>query len=261
MSKSLIPAQRQELILNYLTTHKIVRMDELYPFLDISEATLRRDLKRLEEDGVIELTHGGAIFNQRMTVETEYLQRAQRKTEEKRQIGQLAASLIDEGDVVFINSGTTSSQVIRHIRSSSSITIFSNNVSAALEMSYSTTRYYLIGGEFQPNSISVAGMFAFDNLNQVYADKSIIGVDGISLAHGCTVPTDSEAEVVRLMLERTKGKIIIVADSSKWGVVANYQIATINDINLLVTDENIDPLTVEALKSHSVDCLIAFPTE
>jgi DeoR family fructose operon transcriptional repressor len=257
MSKSLIPAQRRERIQEYLAIHKIVRMDELVKMLDTSEATVRRDLEWLEHDGILERTHGGAILSQRMTLEPEYIQRASTNPEEKRMIGELAASLISDGEVVFINSGTTTAQVIRHIRGEAGITVFTNNLMAVIEIGNSGFYPYLIGGEFQPHSNSVAGRFAIDNLRQVYADKTIIGVDGISLIHGCTVPSNAEAEVIKLMIERTKGEIFIVADHTKWGVVSNFQIAIIDEIDKLITDAQIDPLTLESLASHSVEILVA----
>jgi DeoR family fructose operon transcriptional repressor len=257
MSKPLIPAQRRERIQEYLVIHKIVRMDDLYTLLDTSEATVRRDLEWLEREGVVERTHGGAILNQRLTLEPEYFQRAQKHPEEKRLIGELAASLIEDNDVVFINSGTTTTQVIRHLRSASGITVFSNNVYAALEVGEAGFKHNLIGGEFQPHSNSVTGRFAIDNLSQVYADKVILGVDGVSLKYGCTVPSNAEAEVVRQMIERTRGQIIIVADHSKWGVVSNFQIASIDEIHIFVTDQAIDSSSRESLFAHSVESLIA----
>jgi DeoR family fructose operon transcriptional repressor len=257
MSKSLIPAQRRERIQEYLAIHKIVRMDELYNMLDASEATVRRDLEWLERDGVLERTRGGAILNQRMTYEPEYIQRAAKNPEEKRLIGELAASLIADGEIVFINSGTTTAQVIRHIRSDAGIVVFTNNLAAILETGDGGIEKYLIGGEFQPHSNSVAGRFATDNLRQVYADKTILGVDGISLLHGCTVPSDAEAEVIKLMIERTKGDIIVVAYHTKWGVVSNFQITSIDKINKLVTDVHIDPSTLESLSPYPVEILIA----
>jgi DeoR family fructose operon transcriptional repressor len=257
MSKPLIPAQRRERIQEYLASYKIVRMDDLCSMLETSEATVRRDLEWLERTGIVERTHGGAILNQRLTLEPEYLQRKQKHPEEKRAIGALAASLIEDNDVVFINSGTTTTQVIRHIRDNAGITVFSNNVYAALEQGDAGFKHYLIGGEFQPHSNSVAGRFAVDNLRQVYANKAILGVDGVSLVNGCTVPSNLEAEVIKQMIERTRGKVFIVADSSKWGVVANYQVATINGFDKLITDEGFDPTAIEDLTAASVECLIA----
>jgi DeoR family fructose operon transcriptional repressor len=234
-------------------------MDDLYTLLDASEATVRRDLEWLEHSGVVERTHGGAILNQRLTLEPEYLLREQKHIEQKRWIGAMAASLIEDNDVVFINSGTTTTQVIRHIRANAGITVFSNNVNAAIEVGEAGFTQQLIGGEYQPHSNSVAGRFAIENLRQVYANKAILGVDGVSLLNGCTVPSNLEAEVTKQMIERTRGKIFIVADSSKWGVVANFQIATINQIDKLITDEGFDPASIEALTAASVECLIASP--
>ena len=257
MGKPLIPAQRRERIQEYLAVHQIARIADLCVLLETSEATIRRDLEWLEAEGILERTHGGAIVNQRLTSEPEYLLRVQKNPEEKRQIGALAASLIEDGDIVFINSGTTTTQVIQQIRSNANISVFTNNLNAALELGEAGFQHHLLGGEYQPRSKSTAGRFAIENLRQVYADRVIIGVDGISLKHGCTVPTNAEAEVIRAMIERTKGQVIVVADHSKWGVVSNFQIASIDEVDKLVTDEKFDPSAIEELTEHDVETMIA----
>jgi DeoR family fructose operon transcriptional repressor len=257
MGKPLIPAQRRERIQEYLAVHQIVRTADLMDLLETSEATVRRDLEWLEKKGILERTHGGAILNQRVIFEQEYQQRAQHFPEEKKLIGELAASLIEEGDIVFINSGTTATQVFQHIRRDLRITVFTNNVNAALELGDPGFHYYLIGGEFQPRSNSLAGRFALDNLNLVFANKVILGVDGISLKHGCTVPTNAEAEVVRRMIDRTKGQVIVAADHSKWGAVSNFPVANIEEVDKFVTDEGFAESAVEDLTEHSIETLIA----
>jgi DeoR family transcriptional regulator, fructose operon transcriptional repressor len=257
MSKPLIPAQRRERIQEYLAIHQIARSADLCDLLETSEATVRRDLEWLEQKGVLERTHGGAILSQRMIFEQEYQQRAQHHPEEKRRIGELAASLIEEGDIVFVNSGTTATQVLQHIRRDLSVAVFTNNVSAIVDIGDPGFHYYLTGGEFQSRSNSLSGGLALDNLGLIYANKAILGVDGVSLKHGCTVPTDLEAEVVRRMIERTKGQVIVVADHSKWGVVSNFQVANINEVDKLVTDEGFSKSAVEDLAGHSIEVLMA----
>lgn len=237
--------------------NKIVRTVDLCEILDASEATVRRDLEWLEKEGILERTHGGAIANQRMIYEPEYPQRAQRLPEEKRRIGGLAASMIEKGDIVFLNSGTTTTQVIHQIQNDASISVFTNNLSSVLEASEPGFHHFLIGGEFQPRSNSLAGRFAIENLDHVFANKAILGVDGISLKHGCTVPSNDEAEVIRQMISHTKGEIIIVADHSKWGVVSNFQIATIDEIDRLITDKEFDPSAFESLSTHGVEISIS----
>lgn len=257
MGKTLIPAQRREKIQEYLSVHKIARTSDLMGMLEASEATVRRDLEWLEQKGILERTHGGAILNQRVTFEQEYQQRLKNFPEEKKRIGKLAASLIEDGDIVFINSGTTATQVLQHIPHNPHITIFTNNVSALVDIGDPGFHLHLTGGEFQARSNSLAGRFALDNLGLVFANKAILGVDGISLKHGCTVPTNPEAEVVRKMIEHTKGPVIIVTDHSKWGTVSNFPVATMDEVDKLVTDEGLGRSSIKDLSAYSVEVLVA----
>jgi DeoR/GlpR family transcriptional regulator of sugar metabolism len=257
LSKPLIPAQRRELIQEYLLRHKIATNSSLSALLDVSEATIRRDLEVLEEEGVLERTHGGAVLRLSTPVEPEYLLRAQRFTEEKQLIGAAAAAMIEDGDIVFINSGTTTTQIIRHIRRDADIMVITNNLSAALEVGTVDYELVLLGGTFQNKSNSVAGSFTYNNLNTVYATKSFIGVDGINLKYGWTVPSHSEAEVMRLMMARTLGPVAAVSDHSKWGNVANFEVARIEQIHRLITDAGISPQANTALTGRSVEVIRA----
>lgn len=257
MSKNLIPAQRRERIQTHLAKNKIVTTAELCNMLNVSEATVRRDLEWLEEEGILERAHGGAVLSQRIQLEPEYLQRAQRHPEEKRLIGMVAAAQIEDGDIVFINSGTTTTQIIRYIRKDADVTVITNNLSAALEVGEIGFELILVGGSFQPKSNSVAGRFAIQNLGQIYANKAFIGVDGISLKHGCTVPSNAEAEIIRLMIERTQGPISVIADHSKWGVVSNFEVARIEEIHKIITDEGLGEHARISLADYSVEIVVA----
>ena len=257
MSKNLIPAQRRERIQEYLAIHKIVPSIELSSLLDVSEATIRRDLEWMEGEGILTRTHGGAILNQRLQLEAEYQQRAQRNVEEKRLIGALAATLIEDGDMVFVNSGTTTTQLIRNIRGGAAITVITNNLVAALEIGEAGFDVVLVGGTFQPRSNAIAGRFAIENLSSLYANKAFIGVDGITLKHGFTVPANAEAELVRVMLDRTNGPVIVLADHSKWGVVSNFQIARLDQVQKLVVDDKFPATGRDALREHNIDILVA----
>ncbi len=257
MSKSLIPAQRRERIQAFLAIHRIARLSDLSEFLDASEATIRRDLERLEEEGVIERTHGGAMLSQHLELETEYQHRAQMFAEEKRLIGKMAASLVQDGDTIFLNSGTTTTQILRHLPVDADITVITNNLFAVAEIGEVGYELILVGGAFQPKLKSVAGRFSGSNLSQVYADKAFIGVDGINVKYGCTVPSIAEAEHDRMMIERTHGKVYIAADHSKWGMIANFEIAQIDQIHAIITDSQLDPAAQVALRARSVEIILA----
>jgi DeoR family fructose operon transcriptional repressor len=255
--KALIPAQRRDRIREYLIRNKIATNSMLSELLDVSEATIRRDLELLEEEGFLERTHGGAVLRVSIPVEPEYLLRAQSHTEEKQVIGARAAALIKDGDIVFINSGTTTTEIIRNIRQDADVMVVTNNLSAAMEVGSVNYQLILLGGNFQHKSNSVAGRFTYDNLNTLYATKSFIGVDGFNLKYGWTVPSNAEAEVIRLMMARTLGPVTAVADHSKWGNVANFEIARIEQIHRLITDEYLNAQACAALAGRAVEVILA----
>lgn len=253
MTKTLIPAQRRKRIQEFLELHQIAQSALLSEMLQVSEATVRRDLAWLEQQGVVERTHGGAALNQRMQMEPTYTHSAQTHPDEKRAIGAWAASLVEDGDTIFINSGTTTTQVIRHIRGRANVTVITNNVGAALEAQDADFELILVGGSFRSRANSVAGHFATEVLRRIYASKAFIGVDGISLKYGCTTPISAEAEIARLMIERTQGAVTLVADHSKWGVVSNFEIVPLDQVQTLITDEGLSASARTGLAIRSIN--------
>ena len=257
MSKQLIPAQRREQIQEYLSQHKVASSSDLSKLLGVSEATVRRDLEWLENAGILTRTHGGAILTQQLLVEPAYAKRTQHQVNEKRAIGRLAASLIQDGDIVFTNSGTTTTQLIQHINPGLDISLITNNLAAVMEIGEIDYELILLGGEFQPKSRSAAGRFAIENLAQIYADKAFIGVDGISPEHGCTVPSNSEAEVIKMMVAHTKGPVCILADHSKWGLVSNFIVAELGQFQQLISDPGLPADSRQSLQEFSIEVLAA----
>jgi DeoR/GlpR family transcriptional regulator of sugar metabolism len=255
--KQLIPAQRREQIQEYLGQYKVVSNSDLSELLDVSEATVRRDLEWLEGAGLLSRTHGGAVLSKQLQIEPEYAKRSQRKVSEKRAIGKLAASLILEGDIVFVNSGTTTTQLIHQLQPDIDTSLITNNLAGVSEIGDIGYELILLGGKFQPKSRSTAGRFAMENLSQIYADQAFISVDGISPEHGCTVPSSSEAEVVKMMLERTNGPVSILADHSKWGLVSNFEVAKFGNFQRLITDQGLSTETLQSLSVLPIEVLIA----
>jgi len=257
MSKQLIPAQRREMIREYAETHQIIRSVDLSDLLDVSEATVRRDLEWLESAGALERTHGGAILSQQLRGEPEYQSSAQARPAEKRRIGAAAAALVDDGDVIFVNSGTTATQVIRQLNPALRVTVVTNNVSAALEVQEDGFEVILLGGVLRPRANSVVGQYALDTLEHIYANKTFVGVNGISPKYGCTVPIPADADLIRRMIQRTHGLVTVVADSSKWRTASNFEAASLDQIHCLVTDEGLDAAGRAELEARSIRVIIA----
>ncbi|MBN1263981.1 MAG: DeoR/GlpR transcriptional regulator [Anaerolineales bacterium] len=260
MSKNLIPVQRRQQILEYLQQHHTARSSDLRDMFESSEATIRRDLEWLEKHGYVERTHGGAILVQRMQHEALYSASARAFPEEKRRIGILAASLVQNGETIFLNNGTTTTEVLLALQMRQDLdqlTVFTNNVSAAIAAQESPFEIILLGGHFRPRSHSLVGRFAADVLRQVFAHRVILGADGVGLRHGCTSPISQEAEIGRLMIERCLGPTMIVIDHSKWGVIAPYQVATIEQIDILVTDSKLPDDSHKGLEKLDIELLVA----
>lgn len=256
MAPDYIPAERRELIYKLLSERGLVTVSELKALLKVSEITVRRDLDILEGRGFLERTHGGAISTRRMKTEPVYAQKDQSEREGKVAIGRAAAALVQEGDTVLVNSGSTSLQVIRHILTPG-VRIVTSNVGAVLEAGRSEIETILVGGVYRPQSNSLVGGFASLALQQVYGSKAIIGVDGISFKYGLTTPIHQEAEVAAAMIQRTRGQVIVVADHTKIGVVSNFVTAQIDEVDVLVTDEDLDPEYRSEFEGAGVKIVVA----
>lgn len=258
-----IPAQRRNEILYHLKKNQFVRSSTLSEIMCVSEATIRRDLEVMEKEGIIERTHGGAIVSQHMHAEPAFESSSESQFNEKDAIGATAASLVRSGDTIFINFGTTNTQVARHLKTRTeleNVTIVTNNISVLLELQYTPSfNIILLGGNYRSHSHSLVGMLTMKSLEGIFASKAFIGVDGISLKHGCTTPVETDAEISQKMIENTNGQIIIVADNSKWGVVSSYKVTSLNKISTLITDFNISPDAIKILQSIPIEVIIANP--
>jgi len=250
-----IPAERQGVIADLVKTNGVVSVAQLSLRLKVSEITIRRDLDILERRGLLERTHGGAIGIRRVNTEPLYDQKNRSERAEKVAIGKAAAALIQDGDTVLVNSGSTSLQAILQIRGENT-RIVTSNVGAVLEPPEGP-ELLLIGGVYRVRSNSVVGMFASLSLSQVYGTKAIIGVDGISSKYGLTTPIQQEAEIAALMIDRTRGPVIVVADHTKIGVVSNFVTARIEKVDVLVTDSGFEEEYREELEGAGLQIIIA----
>lgn len=251
-----LPAERHRRIQELLRERQVVRVSALSELLGVSEVTIRRDLEAMERKGLLERTHGGAVRAQHMRIEPAYLEAAATHPEEKRLIGETAARFVEPGDTIFLNGGTTTLQVFRHL-DVSGVRVITNHVGIAVEAAARDVDLLLLGGQYRPASNSLVGPFATEALRRLFATKSFIGVEGISLRFGLTTPTPAEAEIARLMMERTKGAVTVVADHSKIGTVADVVIAPLEEVDRLVVDAGIDQEVRERLVEMGVEVVTA----
>lgn len=232
MSPSELPAERRRRIVDLLREGGSLRASALAGALGVSETTVRRDLEALARRGLLERSHGGASLPGGAMPVVPVPEHAA----SKRAIGRAAAGLVRPGETVFLNGGSTTLEVFRNLAVSA--TVVSNNVLAALEPVIRDAELILLGGHVRPDPAerTVVGPFATETLRRTFASRAVLGVGGVSADAGLTTPVAAEAEIARLMIEQTRGPVVVVADASKLGAVADFAVAPLERADVLVTD-------------------------
>jgi DeoR family transcriptional regulator of aga operon len=233
---------RNDQILKLLLQKGSVTVEELIASLRASAPSIRRDLTRLEAKGLIRRTHGGAALVQELLYEpfrydTAFQTREHRFVKEKRHIAVAAAELIVENETIGLTAGTTSTWVARSLRHRSNITIVTNAVNIGMELcNMPGLKIHLTGGYVHwPWSFSLIGAAAISFLGDSFLDKLFLSVSGIDAERGTTTNESDEALTFRAMVKQAK-QVIVVADSSKLGIVTPSLICPIEDVDVLVTD-------------------------
>jgi DeoR family transcriptional regulator, aga operon transcriptional repressor len=251
--------QRAKKILQVLLQRGNASVEELAGILATSSPSVRRDLVRLEERNLVHRTHGGARLAGQMQYEafrfdSSFHVRESRFAEEKRRIGMAAAELIREHDTVGFTAGTTPTQVARCIRHRNSIHVITNAVNIGMELSNQPAlNVTLTGGTMRwAGAFSLTGPTAIEMLSGVFMDKVFIGVCGVDVQRGASTIEPDEAAVFRAMVRQAK-QVIVVADSSKIGMISPALICPASDIDILVTDGGIAREALDGFKASGIE--------
>jgi DeoR family transcriptional regulator of aga operon len=223
---------------------------------NISETTARRDLETLSEQGLVQRVHGGAILVRQATPEEPILRRSHEQEEEKERIGRATAALVQDGETVFLGSGTTVLQVAQNLVTRN-ITVITNSLPIINLMSEKDNISLIaLGGMLRDSELSFIGHITEQALDEVRADKVIIGIRAISLDQGLTNEYLPETLTDRAILN-TGRVTIIIADHTKCGVISTAFLAPLTAMQTLVTDDGTDKEFIEALRSQSIEVIVA----
>ena len=248
-------------ILQMLLTQGRLSVEDLTESFATSAASIRRDLVRLEERGLVLRTHGGAMLAgqvyEAFRFDASFPTREARFVEEKQRIAAAAAALVREGEVIGITAGTTTTQVARALRLRSGIHIVTNAVNISMETSSSDgIETTLTGGCLRwKGAFSLVGPVALEALSLVVMDRLFLSVCGVHPQHGATTIQPEEAAVFRAMRKRSK-QVIVVTDSSKLGRSSPAVVCSPGEIDLLITDKGITRETAEAFERCHVQLMI-----
>ena len=227
---------RRESIKELLHSTGFVNVQELVGQFGVSSETIRRDLETLEKEGVVHRVHGGAVSAQPLVRESAYTLRRQNHAPEKEAIARTAAGLIEDGDTVIIAPGTTTLHIAAHLRARTGLNVITNSLPIAMELAGCPgVRVFCLGGELRGDDFSTSGITAMQNLALFNAGKLLIGIGGISLQHGLTDYRMDESALLRSFVEKAEC-VIGIADHSKFGVTAMYNICPAERLDHLITD-------------------------
>jgi DeoR family transcriptional regulator of aga operon len=251
-SNGLLNEERRREVLGILQRDGRVLVKDLARHFHTSQITIRKDLEFLDGQGVIQRTHGGALPLQAGTLfdptlrEKEKLHRKQ-----KMEIAQAAAQLVEEGQSVVLDSGTTTTAIARELKEKVKLTVITNAINIAAELAGTHIELILTGGMLRKNSFSLVGPLAERVLRQLSADILFLGVDGFDTRAGLFTPNLLESEVNRVMVEISR-RTIAVCDSSKFGRRSLCNIMPVNMVHEVITDKLISKSDLRALKDAGV---------
>lgn len=250
-------ADRRAQILALLDEKGKVEVQQLSSLFKVSPVTIRSDLSYLENKNLLHRTRGGAIKQTKEAFDLALSEKARKNSEQKKRISMKAIELIQEGDTIILDSGTTTMEIAKRLKNFKHLTVMTHALNIALELAGSEgIEMIMPGGLLRDKSYSLIGSQAEQNLRSFFCDKLFLGVDGFDTSYGISTPSISEAQLNRVMVEIAR-ETIIVTDSSKFGKRSFAFIVPVNKIHRVITDEGIPENDRQNLLVQNIDLIIA----
>jgi len=248
-SKAIVQ-KRQQTILQILQERNHVSTENLAAALSVSNLTVRRDLQDLAGQGFVRIVRGGANLVKGTLYDDPSSEPEALSESSKMAIARYAASLVNDGDTILINSSTTAIQILPYITDKKVIVVTNNGLALSMDLAPGIELIFT-GGEVRGNKKSMVGEMAVNNLSRIRASKAFIGVSGISARSGIFTSVLQETSINELMIRRSS-QCIILADGSKIGQQNNFQIGSARDASILVTDDTADPSGIFQLQELGI---------
>ncbi|GAA0512271.1 DeoR family transcriptional regulator [Saccharopolyspora subtropica] len=254
----MLARQRQEVILDEVRRTGAVQVGDLVLRLGVSDMTIRRDLDALARRGLVEKVYGGATSTMgRSTDEPGFEAKSVRQLAEKEAIARLAAQQVRPGTAIGLSAGTTTWTLARHLDDVADLTVVTNSVRVAdaLQQRGRTDRTVVLTGGVRTPSDALVGPVAVQSLRSLHLDLVFLGVHGMAPRAGFTTPNLSESETNRA-LAQAAGRLVVVADSSKWSTVGLSTIVDFSEVDLVISDDGLPEEARQVLSEH-VELLLA----
>ena len=253
----MLKPERYDKIVQLVNQNGIATVEELSAELNVSKATIRRDLVQLGEDKVLLRTHGGAMkYDRALTSEVPLYLRMHMQKEEKEQVAAEAAKLITEGSTIYICAGTTGRALASKLSQFRHLTVVTNDIDVAKEVSCTDNSLIVVGGQLKSSSSTLYGFFAEEMLKELFVDIAFMAADAVNMEKGFMDFGIDEISIKRLILSIASRRVMM-CDVSKFEKPAFVNVCPFSAVDAIVTNENTSPEKITVLRESGLEVLLA----
>jgi len=249
--------ERKRIILQLLEKNERISVQELCEHLGVSSSSIRNDLRQMDNEGLLERTHGGALLLPKTSYELNSIQKEVKNNDEKIAIAKAAANLIENGDTIVLDTGTTTFELAKNLKHKKNITVVVNDIEIARCLEeFEGVNVLLLGGIIRKNFHCTVGVSVINTLSELSVDKAFIATNGLSFKKGLTTPEINQAEVKKAMID-IASTVMLLCDCSKIGKESFVQFAQLSAIDKLITDWNISKYDLDEFKKNKIEVITA----
>jgi DeoR/GlpR family transcriptional regulator of sugar metabolism len=259
-ARPLAAVDRRHRILERVAEEQTIHVGELAREFDVSEMTIRRDIRLLERDGFVRQTYGGATAHLTRSLDVAFNARALQHTREKRRIGMRATRLLGDARVIYVGMGTTAEQFARFLPVRPGLVAVTASLPIASLLGTRPVEVVALGGSVRRDELTCVGPAAVATLGRYRFDLAVVGAAGVSARWGITEVDDADAEIQRSAIDRAD-RLVVIADGSKIGGAANAVVADADRIRSLVTDATAPVAELEALIGLGIETIVTGPQD
>ena len=251
----MLAIERRNAILEKLQAERRVVVSELSQIYKVSEETIRRDLEKLENDGFVIKSYGGAVINENANVDLPFNIRKKRNVISKQKIAEVISSRIKDGTSIMLDASSTAVYIAKALKERKNLTLITNSIEILIEM-FDTPNVNVLstGGAMREGSFALVGPQTDKMLKSYHVDVAIVSAKGFDLETGMTDTEELHANNKKTMLHAGREKVLAV-DSSKFGKTSFTEIGTLEDISMVVTDAKPDEVWLQAFKEYGIECI------
>jgi DeoR/GlpR family transcriptional regulator of sugar metabolism len=253
----LLSEPRRRKILDWIQEEGSARVRELAVAFQVSEATIRQDLERLEQEGQVTREHGGAFLNTVPTQVGTMTLHHQENMDQKRRIGTLAADLVKDGETIILDAGTTTTEIALRLVSRRNLTVITNALNIAIILgAVPGNAVHMPGGQFKAPTLSLSGDKSVEYFRNIFAGKLFLATAGVALDAGLTYPSFADLQLKEAMI-KAASRVYLVADSTKINKSSFTRLGSLEMIHAFITDSGISEADANAFRGRGIEMLIA----